>query len=73
MSTAALLAPLARSASPFDDEVPRGDADGTTWVAPVVVVDIDTHGLGYDRLRQPSYQGVRSDLSAADLERGGPA
>lgn len=68
---AALLAPLTRPGSPFDDEVPRGDADGTTWVEPVVVVDIDTHGLGYTRLRQPSFQGVRSDLSAADLEQGG--
>ena len=50
-----LLEPLHTGASPFDDEVPRVDADGTTWVEPVVVVDIDTHGLGYDRLRQPSY------------------
>ncbi|WP_426241481.1 non-homologous end-joining DNA ligase [Nocardioides sp. LHG3406-4] len=62
-----LLAPLTRARSPFADEVPRVDALGTTWVDPVVVVDIDTHGLGYDRLRQPSYQGVRHDLSPDDL------
>ena len=67
---AALLAPLTSSTSPFADEVPRVDAAGTFWVEPRVVVDIDTHGLGYERLRQPSYQGVRDDLSPEDLEPG---
>ncbi|MBS4752572.1 non-homologous end-joining DNA ligase [Nocardioides sp. zg-ZUI104] len=62
-----LLAPLHRGASPFADEVPRIDATGCTWVEPVVVVDVDTHGSGYERLRQPSFQGVRSDLSPHDL------
>ncbi|WP_295659209.1 DNA ligase, partial [uncultured Nocardioides sp.] len=66
-----LLAPLGRPDSPFGDQVPRVDASGTSWVEPVVVVDIDTHGLGYDRLRQPSYQGVRDDLSPDDLLPGG--
>jgi bifunctional non-homologous end joining protein LigD len=64
---AELLAPLSGAANPFADEVPRVDAQGTTWVRPVVVVDVDTHGLGYTRLRQPSYQGVRSDLAPEDL------
>jgi bifunctional non-homologous end joining protein LigD len=65
---AALLAPLGRADSPFDDEVPRVDARGTHWVEPVVVVDVDTHGTARNqRLRQPSYQGVRSDLSRKDL------
>ncbi len=62
-----LLLPLRAGRSPFADEVPRVDALGTTWVEPLVVVDIDTHGLGYDRLRQPSFQGVRSDLTPEDL------
>ena len=62
-----LLAPLAREDSPFADEVPRVDARGTHWVQPVVVVDVDTHGTGYDRLRQPSFQGVRHDLDAETL------
>ncbi|MDO3403665.1 ATP-dependent DNA ligase, partial [Mycolicibacterium neoaurum] len=52
---AELVAPLARADSPFDDEVPKVDARGTFWVEPVLVVDVDTHGLGYERLRQPSY------------------
>jgi bifunctional non-homologous end joining protein LigD len=64
---AALLAPLTSSTSPFADEVPRVDAHGTFWVEPRVVVDIDTHGLGYERLRQPSFQGVRDDVSPEDL------
>ncbi|WP_210503606.1 non-homologous end-joining DNA ligase [Nocardioides xinjiangensis] len=64
---AALLAPLGSSTNPFADEVPRVDARGTFWVEPRVVVDIDTHGSGYDRLRQPSFQGVRDDLSPEDL------
>jgi len=65
---AELLAPHARADSPFDDEVPRVDARGTFWVDPVVVVDVDTHQTSRDqRLRQPSYQGVRSDLSPEDL------
>ena len=48
--------------------LPRVDAAGTTWVEPVLVIDVDTHGVGYARLRQPSYRGVREDLDPADLE-----
>ncbi|MBD3914973.1 non-homologous end-joining DNA ligase [Nocardioides hwasunensis] len=62
-----LLAPLARDTAPFADQVPRVDAAGTFWVEPRVVVDVDTHGLGYERLRQPSFQGVRDDLDPEDL------
>jgi bifunctional non-homologous end joining protein LigD len=66
----ALLTP--RATSPFVDDVPRADAVGTHWVEPLVVVDIDTHGRpprpGKEgRLRQPSYQGVRTDLDPDDL------
>jgi bifunctional non-homologous end joining protein LigD len=62
-----LVTALGRADSPFADEVPRVDAQGTRWLEPVLVVDIDTHGRGYDRLRQPSYQGVRADLTPEDL------
>ena len=61
------VAGLARADSPFDDEVPRIDASGTRWVEPVLVVDVDTHGRGHTRLRQPSYQGLRLDVAAGDL------
>ncbi len=62
-----LVAGLAADESPFAGPVPREDARGTHWVDPVLVVDVDTHGAGYERLRQPSFQGVRTDLSAQDL------
>lgn len=62
-----LLTPLERGTSPFVDEVPAQDARGTRWVEARVVVDVDTHGVGYTRLRQPSYRGVREDLAPEDL------
>jgi len=65
-----LLDPLSRDDSPFDDEVPRIDARGTHWVEPVVVVDVDSHATARNqRLRQPSYRGVRADLTPEDLLR----
>jgi bifunctional non-homologous end joining protein LigD len=63
-----VLAPLATDASPFCDEVPRVDAKGTTWVRPEVVVEVASLGLTPgQRLRQPSYLGMRTDLGPADL------
>jgi bifunctional non-homologous end joining protein LigD len=63
-----LLAVHARDDSPFDDEVPRVDALGTHWVEPVLVVEVDSHQTARNqRLRQPSYRGVRTDLSPEDL------
>jgi bifunctional non-homologous end joining protein LigD len=57
-----------RADSPFADEVPRVDAKGAHWVDPVLVVDVDTHRTARaQRLRQPSYQGVRQDLTPDDL------
>ena len=64
-----LLTPLTREDSPFDDEVPPVDARGTHWVDPLVVVDVDTHHRSRrQRLRQPSYRGVRPDLTPEDLK-----
>lgn len=65
-----LVVDLARGDSPFHDEVPRVDAAGTHWVEPRLVVDVDTHGAGYQRLRQPSFRGVREDLVPEDLAEG---
>jgi bifunctional non-homologous end joining protein LigD len=63
-----LLAPLVTDRSPFTDEVPRLDALGTRWVEPRIVIDVESLGIGTQgRLRQPSYQGVRRDLSPEDL------
>ena len=63
-----LLAGRDRDDSPFDDEVPKVDAQGTHWVEPFLVIDVDSHATAKNqRLRQPSYRGVRSDLSPEDL------
>lgn len=70
-SLAALVADLGRTDSPFVDEVPKVDASGTQWLDPVLVVDVETHGIGYERLRQPSFQGVRSDVTPEDLAGSG--
>jgi len=62
------LEPLLTDASPFADEVPKVDAAGTVWVHPELVVDIAALGLTpAKRLRQPSYRGVRTDLTPEDL------
>ena len=67
----ALLEPFHTDVSPFVDEVPRVDAQGTVWVRPGIVVDVESLGMTpAGRLRQPSYQGVRTDLPVADLMEG---
>jgi bifunctional non-homologous end joining protein LigD len=64
-----LLGAIARADSPFVTLIEKTDAVGTHWVAPVVVVDVESLGVTHDgRLRQPSYRGMRSDLIPADLE-----
>jgi bifunctional non-homologous end joining protein LigD len=66
---AELLMPLAVEQSPFSAALPRLDREGTTWVSPVLVVDVQFLRLTQDgRLRQPAYRGVRTDLTPADLE-----
>ena len=61
-----------RQGSPFSDEVPRVDASGTTWVEPRVVVEVRTLQLtAGHRLRQPTYLGVRHDLTPEDLQEVG--
>lgn len=63
------LRPLESDASPFADEVPRVDASGATWVRPALVVEVRTLMLTADhRLRQPTYLGVRHDLTPAELQ-----
>lgn len=63
-----LMEGLTRVDNPFADEVPRLDALGASWVEPVLVVEVESLGpSSQGRLRQPSYLGVRSDLSPGDL------
>jgi len=59
---------LGVDSSPFADEVPRIDAQGTRWVRPEMVVEVQSLGLSAQgRLRQPAYRGLRPDLSPHDL------
>jgi len=58
--------------SPFADEVSPRDAQGSTWVRPEVVVEVQYLGLSAQgRLRQPAYLGLRPDLSPVDLHDQG--
>lgn len=70
---AALLPRLRESAqdtSPFVNEVPEADRVGTQWVRPEIVVDLEFHGISEGgRLRQPSWKGVRADLTLEELLR----
>lgn len=62
------LRPLTIDASPFADEIPRMDAEGTFWVRPEIVVEVQALELSAQgRLRQPAYRGLRPDLSPDDL------
>ena len=63
-----VLTGLVRDTTPFVDEVPKPDALGTTWVEPVLVVDVESLGpSAQGRIRQPSYVGTRADLTPEDL------
>lgn len=63
-----VLQPLEQQHHPFLDPLPSEIANGTTWVAPEVVVDLNHHGLSEGgRLRQPVWRGIRSDLRPTDL------
>lgn len=97
---AAMLADAPAERSPFVGEVPSADAAGTTWVTPLLVIDVAAHsiaaltatasktheladasaaqrrgagpGAQADtplRLRQPSYQGLRPDLTPREVAR----
>ena len=65
-----LLVPLRLARPPFSTEVPRLDAAGASWCEPSVVVEV--RHLGWttgNRLRQPVFRGVRSDLDPAEVRR----
>lgn len=66
---AELLTPHVVDSSPFETVLPRLDREGTVWVEPLLVVDVQYLRITNDgRLRQPAYRGVRTDLSPSDLE-----
>lgn len=63
-----LLRPLSRSSSPFADELPRQDAQGSRWTEPRLVVEVEYLGrTEANRLRAPTYRGLRRDLAPVDV------
>jgi len=68
---AALLADLETGACPFEPAPPRAETRRSpTWVRPELVAEL-AYGewTGDDRLRHPSYLGLRFDKAAEDVTR----
>lgn len=66
----ARLADLQITDSPFCVELPRPDARDAHWVRPELVGEVAfTEWTGDDRLRHPSWRGLRPDKNAADVVR----
>ncbi len=62
------LAPLALTASPFDDEVPALDARAARWVRPELVGEVVYRVLTPDlRLRHTAWRGLRPDRDPAEI------
>ncbi|MGE2688543.1 ATP-dependent DNA ligase [Mycolicibacterium pulveris] len=56
------LKPLETDESPFNDRLPRQDAKGVTFVRPELVGEVRySERTSEDRLRQPSWRGLRPD------------
>jgi bifunctional non-homologous end joining protein LigD len=54
-------------ASPFDEAVPRDHARDAHWVRPTLVGEVNFRSWTADRrLRQPTWQGLRTDLEPGD-------
>lgn len=62
------LLDLAGAGSPFAEAVPAVDAAGANWVHPVLIAEVRSLGLtGDGRLRQPSFVGLRHDLTPGEV------
>jgi bifunctional non-homologous end joining protein LigD len=62
------LTPIGRAESPFAERLERADALDSRWCEPKVVVDVRYLGrTEAGRLRQPTYRGLRPDLSPSDV------
>ncbi|HET8605701.1 MAG TPA: DNA ligase D [Gaiellaceae bacterium] len=71
----AKLRPLHRATTPFPAEpkMPRVRRGDVQWVTPKLVAEIEFSEWTHDnRLRQPSYQGLRDDKPAAEVRKEEP-
>ena len=61
---------IERKTSPFAPDVPRADAKDATWVSPKLVGEVAyAEWTGTERLRHPSWRGLRPDKEPADVVR----
>jgi bifunctional non-homologous end joining protein LigD len=64
------LEALATDECPFDPPPPRPEAARARWVRPELVAEVEYgEWTREDRLRHPSYLGLRHDKDAADVTR----
>jgi len=64
------LEPLRRQTSPFATEVPRAQAKDAVWVEPVLAGEVAfTEWTREDRLRHPTWRGLRPEKAPADVVR----
>ena len=64
------LAPLHTGESPFDATLPTRDAKGVTFVKPTLVGEVRySEWTSDDRLRQPSWRGLRPDKDPSQVVR----
>ena len=69
------LKPLERKDSPFEavPKMPKVRRDAIVWVEPKLVAEVEFVEWTHDgRLRAPSYQGLREDKPAGDVQREEP-
>ena len=65
---AAMMAPLARTTSPFADALPSAVVRQARWVEPVLIGEVAfAEWTGDGVLRQPSWRGLRPDRSIDDI------
>ncbi|WP_049572503.1 non-homologous end-joining DNA ligase [Nonomuraea sp. SBT364] len=68
------LAPLERPDPPFDEPVPREHARDAHWVSPVLVGEVQYAEMtGDNRLRHPSWRGLRPDREPREVRAPGEA
>jgi bifunctional non-homologous end joining protein LigD len=71
-----LLRPLERSDSPFAEppKMPRVRKNDVVWVEPRLIAEVEFSEWTHDnRVRQPSYKGLRDDKAAREVRREQPA
>lgn len=56
------------TASPFDPPPPESVAGGWRWVEPILVGDVEYREFAGERLRMPSWKGLRTDKVPAQVE-----